>query len=228
MRIIATDRQIIHIIRSPRPIPPRLLTVVPSQPTKRHVEIVRAHIDPRRGGLPLRIEWEREDAPTNERTTDRTLETTEIVEVEGAGFYPKSGTIRVFGDDESSPPRVLFEKTTWNASILRDDALLPETLTAIPIPLGTNYFDEYRGRTIRAGDGAPALVPLRNPRGRMGTLRRDRAGQAHQTPRSEGHPPVELGRRVSRRERERNAEQRREEFLILFSASLRVPLAFSA
>lgn len=140
----------------------------------RQVDVVRAWIDPGQGGLPLRIEWDYEPyidgkplPPDPNRIAYRRLEVEEVLAIKGAGFYPAKGKISTFDADpeaakpDISTPRVLMEQTTWQASTVRANEPLPASLTAIPIPNGTYYFDETLGMSLKAGyeGGHEARLP---------------------------------------------------------------------
>lgn len=141
----------------------------------RAVDVVRASIDPNRGGLPVKIEWFAETLcdgkplprPKGWRA-DRVLEVTEIVEIPGGGFYPTRGTDQTFGDDPNHKgpgntidgliagtlveiPSVVIEETTWHAAKVVATATLAETF-ALPFPENAYYYNEVTGYSGRVGD----------------------------------------------------------------------------
>ena len=138
----------------------------PGQP-RAVAEIVRAWLDPERGALPLKIEWTNEPIVDEKvilrpsgSEPDRRLTTTDIQPI-GDGYYPMRGKIEVFGIDpeagaaNAAAPRLVMETTTWTVGTIRANQPLPATLTTIPIPKDTYYYDEFSGRSLRAGyDGS--------------------------------------------------------------------------
>lgn len=127
-------------------------------------EVVRAWLDPQRGALPVRIHWIIEERVSGNpaRTKPvgsnprKVLETTEIVEVAGAGFYPSKGQIRVYGPQDPSnlpgtvPFSVVEELTTWEVAKIEANKPNAESY-AVPMPKGTYYYDEAQGYMVRTG-----------------------------------------------------------------------------
>ncbi len=79
---------------------------VPGQAANTHrFEVIRACLDSNRGTLPLRITWSyQEEIDGNPMVKKpvganpwKVLETTEIIEFKGAGFYPSKGSLKVYG-----------------------------------------------------------------------------------------------------------------------------------
>ena len=134
----------------------------------RFFEINRAWIDPERGALPLRIEWsyleEIDGKPAPGKLLGKNpwkvLETTEILDVEGGGFYPSKGIIKEYGPmltkvDTTTPEArlpfsILQESTTWEAAKIEANQPINQEFT-IPIPKGTYYYNEIMNYTVLAG-----------------------------------------------------------------------------
>ncbi len=140
--------------------------------------VIRAFLDMERGALPLKIEWTMGQKAMGQPPTTspgvrphQVLETTEIVQVKGAGFYPKRGTIRTFGSDPGSwkgtgpPPVDLMEETTWRAVAIEANAPLKDDMS-LPFPQGVYYFDQrigaslYEGAIVAGGTRLPWLLCL--------------------------------------------------------------------
>jgi hypothetical protein len=139
------------------------------QATNRRVFIItRAWLDPKRGALPMRITWsylEEIDGKPSPATLLaknpwQVLETTEILEVKNAGFYPSKGTIKQYGPMSTGaaptksatlvPFSIVEETTTWEVAKIEANEPITGPFT-IPIPKGTYYYDEVLGYQVRAG-----------------------------------------------------------------------------
>ncbi len=141
----------------------------------RQDQVERAFLDPARGALPVRIEWDSElfvdgkplPRPRGYRP-HRVLEVTKIVKVPEAGFYPTEGREILYGDDPkvegpgNTPegliagnlfeiPSVAFEETSWQAAKVRANAPLRETF-ALKFPENAYYYSEIDGYSGRVGD----------------------------------------------------------------------------
>ncbi len=137
-------------------------------------EIVRAYLDPQRGGLPWKIEWDGEilldgqpkPQPTPSRPY-RVLEVTEILDLKGAGFYPSKGIERTYGQDPRwtgstniiagmlegkvvDVPTIPFEETSWQAAKVEANEPLNETF-AMKYPDGVYYLNGLTNTSEQAG-----------------------------------------------------------------------------
>jgi len=137
-------------------------------------DVVRAWIDPRRGCLPLRIEWYgevyRDGAPFHNLKPQPTfvLRVNKIEKIDGAGFYPTEGLIETYQADPTQSFQeltteefvagktlalrfVVHQATAWFVKRIDPNAKLPRESLAFEFPNGTNYYDAMKGRTLIKG-----------------------------------------------------------------------------
>ncbi len=142
----------------------------------RRSTLIRAWVDPARGYLPLRLEWDAEAlldgkliAPPAGTKPNRVIEEVVLREVAPGIFYPSSGAIREYQPDPSykgptptvaawveqgtegtaGPPVVLVETVAWAAPVVEVGRPMAG-IFALEFPVGTTYYDEVRQRnTIR-------------------------------------------------------------------------------
>ncbi|MDB5352506.1 MAG: resA 6 [Planctomycetota bacterium] len=147
-------------------------------------EVVRAYLDPKRGGLPVKIEWDGESfydgkplpRPKSSRP-QRVLEVSEILELKGGGFYPARGVDRTYGPDPNwtGPantfpgllagkvlefPTVPYEETSWKAASVVANEPLTESF-AMKFPDGTYYYNGMTNTNEQSGweDRSPIRLP---------------------------------------------------------------------
>jgi hypothetical protein len=136
--------------------------------------VTRAWIDPRRGCLPVRMDWYsevyRDGALFRERKPEpySVLKVNAIKKIDRGGFYPTEGVTESHVPDPSQPfepltgaefvagktldlQYVMDQSTRWFVKSIEPDAKLPRESLAFEFPDGTNYFDSLRGRTLVKG-----------------------------------------------------------------------------